>query len=126
MITITRPCRCSRCRADIPPPPAGSCTTGYARDNRRRKVCYACCLKTDMAYMHKHGVISAYVGENKNEITNWPGGVLLRVTYSATRSHNLWACRQLLHVWAVDDKGRRWYGKGAGPGICITMRRLAR
>lgn len=57
-------------------------------------------------------------GDGKN-VTGWKGNVLGKVTQE-TKGGGFG--NSLTHIRITDIHGNTWYGKGAGRGMCITLR----
>ena len=62
-----------------------------------------------------------YLSGDGSAVTGWKGNVLGRVVSSGT-SRTGWHGSTLTHIRVVDVHGGRWHGKGAGRGMCITLR----
>lgn len=110
-----------------PPSEHGEHTTGYGYDRQDRRYCYECCSALTRAEMVKSGIVDGYVDVPARQITSWPGRPLLTITRLRMQPRAFgtrWT--ELAHVWAKDDRGAEWYGKGGGDGMCITMRQLGR
>jgi hypothetical protein len=116
---------CARCGATFPELAGNGVTTGYAtlRDSGER-ICYACAdaqQRADMLTADKYGV---YLSSDGKTLTTWTGGELARVT-SETTSRTGFHGTKLTHIRAV-GAGAKWYGKGAGRGMCLTIHRAKR
>ena len=61
-----------------------------------------------------------YVSGDGRTVTGWKGNILGCTTWS-NESRNNWGSK-ILHVRVVDVHGGLWHGKGAGTGMCITLR----
>lgn len=103
----------------LPGPSGGA--SGYAVDVDGRTMCYGCSDSQAAATMnaaHDAGVpFTAYVSGDGRTITTWPGGVLARITLAAASRDG-----RFVSYRATDADGRRWYGRGAGRGMVITLR----
>ena len=97
---------------------------GDTRDGERIEqspaVCYVCCHAHDVAQLQdRTKPFVAYVSCDGKSISNWPGANLGAVT-AEWRTRSGFAdvtCYQVRDV-----HGGRWYGKGSGRGMCITLR----
>ena len=65
--------------------------------------------------------VGAYLSGDGKHITGWKGNILATVTRHST-SRTGWHGSRITHIQAVDQFGGLWYGKGAGNGMCITIR----
>lgn len=68
----------------------------------------------------------AYVSSDGKYLTTWVGDELARITHSTT-SHRrgfYGVSFSVLHVRAVDSRGRWWSGTGAGRNMFIRIRRV--
>jgi hypothetical protein len=54
-------------------------------------------------------------------VTGWKGNVLGRVVRES-ESDTGWHGSTITHVNVIDCHGNPWHGKGAGRGMCITLR----
>lgn len=107
---------CAECLA--PCVPAG-CSTGYGTDPLGVRRCFACCNRRELAEFLKADTYVAYVTGDK--VTTWPGGELARVTWR--KRARVGFCRDGLYINAIAADGSRWYGRNAGDGMCIKLRR---
>ena len=97
---------------------------GDTRDGERIEqspaVCYVCCHAHDVAQLQdRTKPFVAYVSCDGKSISNWPGANLGAVT-AEWRTRSGFAdvtCYQVRDV-----HGGRWYSKGSGRGMCITLR----
>lgn len=67
-------------------------TTGYGTDKDGNKVCYECCAKNDieqLGNLKKGEKVCHYLDTTKKKITNWPGSMVLPVSYIRTGRHNI-------------------------------------
>jgi hypothetical protein len=62
-----------------------------------------------------------YLSGDGNHVTGWKGNVLGHVVREST-SHTGWQGSTITHVRVIDCHGNPWHGKGAGRGMCITLR----
>ena len=114
---------CSDCHAAIEPIRHGTCgRTGYAVLNNRRKICYACADKRQVAALFDRSQpFTGYLSSDGNRWTTWTGGTLGNVD-RLTVSRSGWQGSTLSHVHVLDVHGNAWFGRGAGPGMCLTLR----
>jgi hypothetical protein len=62
-----------------------------------------------------------YLSGDGRTFTGWKGnrlGDVIHASYSRTGWHGAW----ITHVRVRDIHGAMWHGKGAGRGMCITLR----
>jgi hypothetical protein len=71
----------------------------------------------------KPAVFFAYLDAKGEHVTTWLGDVIGRVTRLRRSTHRTWngARHSMYHVH-VTAFGKRYHGKGSGPGMCITLR----
>jgi hypothetical protein len=62
-----------------------------------------------------------YLSTDGRHVTGWKGNIMGSVIRSSV-SRTGWHGSTLTHVNVIDVHGGRWHGKGAGPGVCITLR----
>ena len=77
-------------------------------------------LDTEQIKVHSKPV-GAYLSGDGKHITGWKGNILATVTQHSV-SRTGWYGSRITHIQAVDQFGGLWYGKGAGNGVCITIR----
>ena len=112
---------CSDCHAAIEPRPNG-CGTGYAVLKNRRKICYACADKRQVVdLLDRSRPFTGYLSSDGARWTTWTGGTLGNVD-RLTVSHTKWYGSSLSHVHVRDVHGNAWFGRGAGNGMCLTLR----
>ena len=65
-------------------------STGYGKNNKGEKICFACCAKADENYLCEHGILSGYLSitKGKYEFTNWPGTFRLPIHFYKKSYHN--------------------------------------
>jgi len=98
------------------------CTTNYATDNAGHVYSDDGVSLMDMEHIKEHSKpVGAYLSGDGKHITGWKGNILATVTQTSV-SRTGWYGSSITHIQAVDQFGGRWYGKGAGNGICITIR----
>jgi hypothetical protein len=104
--------------------------TGYARDRDDRTMCYPCADIAERAAFLVAGMtgepFTAYV-DGAGNLTTWTGGVLatgIRAARGVSRSG--WHGSEV-HSWRFRTgplgESAEWYGRNAGPGMVITVRR---
>ncbi len=111
-------CDCGHWPAPIP---ADGGASGYATFNGR-DVCYTCAYQLETFYMGQNETYFAYVDGDGKNIMTWSGGRLATITSARPIRHN-WS-REMQTVRAVDPQGVEWYGRNAGRGMCIRLRRV--
>jgi hypothetical protein len=62
-----------------------------------------------------------YLSRDGKHVTGWKGNILGRVVLSSVSKTGWWGAK-LTHIRVIDVHGGRWYGKGSGNGMCITLR----
>lgn len=95
-------------------------TTGYARTDDGRKICYACADARQTADLLARDKYHGYLSMDGKTIDTWTGGTLVNVV-SWTIGHNLRSCRTLQAWSGQDTHGQTWYGKCAGRGMITAM-----
>lgn len=102
--------------------------TGYARDDEGQTYCYDCAEKREYADFAAAEVGArwfAYLALDGRTVNTWTGAKLARVT-------RRWETRegfggQTLRIWAVDNLGRWWSGRGpVDSGTYVRLRLLKR
>ena len=119
--------RCDECGA-VKIAGGSGCGTGYASvphpgaPKERRMVCYACAdqmQRTELA--DRSGPFLGYISSDGATFTTWTGGTLGRVTSHSSYRGGWHGSR--LHCYRVRDvHGADWFGRSAGPGMCIRLR----
>ena len=114
---------CSDCHSPIEPPRQGTGGgTGYAVLKNRRKICYSCADKRQVAdLLDRSRPFTGYLSSDGKRWTTWTGGTLGTVD-RLTVSHTKWYGSSLSHVHVRDVHGNAWFGRGAGNGMCLTLR----
>jgi hypothetical protein len=115
------------CGCPVPPfgevfPGTGTC--GYAMrptEEGMQYVCIPCAEEAELQAFLSAEVCGCYLSSDGRALTTWTGKQLARVTQEWSSRGGFGA--KLTHVRAVDSAGRRWYGKGSGRGMCLTVRR---
>jgi len=64
---------------------------------------------------------TCYLASDGKHVTGWKGNILGTVTRES-ESRTGWHGSTLTHVRVIDCHGAEWHGKGAGRGMCITLR----
>lgn len=97
--------------------------TGYARTQDGRTLCYPCADESERDAMRDASSFVAYVSSS-GDLTTWSGGLLARgVPYMHGVSRNGWHGSEI-HSWRFrSDDGSEWYGRNAGAGMVIRVRR---
>ena len=62
-----------------------------------------------------------YLSSDGRSVTGWKGNVLGRATHEG-KSSTGWHASSITHIRVTDCHGGMWHGKGAGRGMCITLR----
>src|SRR5262245_18206997 len=106
----------------------GPYTVGYGTDDTGRRACYGCCANEARQYLRDRGILTAYLSEDRKQITGWPGFPLLRVTRATEERRPIVAGRyvgpgvSLWRVGATDPStGHEYSGRGPVPVMYITM-----
>lgn len=98
-------------------------TTGYARTQDGRTLCYADADAAQRADFADAQTFAGYVSA-AGDLTTWTGGVLAtaqRGTHGVSRAG--WHGAEV-HAWRfTGPDGSSWYGRNGGPGMFITARR---
>lgn len=108
---------CSHCKGEFPLP-----GTGYAIErDTDALICYPCGDEKQREELKLRRTFACYLSNDETRVTTWPGGELGKVV---RRSHSRtgFGHTMLTHVQVRDVHGAMWYGKGAGGGMCITLR----
>lgn len=64
---------------------------------------------------------ACYLSSDGKHVTGWKGNILGTVTRES-ESRTGWHGSTITHIRATDCHGNEWHGKGAGRGMCITLR----
>ena len=97
--------------------------TGYARKPDGSTVCYACAYMEELAEFATATEYVAYVSGDGKSLTNWPGGILARIT-GHTVSRTGFNRSEVHRWWMTDPKGRNFYGSNGGPGMVVRVKRI--
>lgn len=101
--------------------PVDSFSTGYGKQHGQF-FCFDCCTAGDLARLEaRPAVFYAYLSGDRRTVSNWPGRELARVTQIG-HSRAGWHGAEIWRFRAVDKFGQWWTGRGAGPGMCCTLR----
>lgn len=86
-----------------------SCSTGYAENDKKEKICYTCCAAEDIEYMKNNDRITLYLNSYDKTVTNWPGTLKIPVKHGYIREgrHNI--ARVRYDVW-FSYAGKQWHG----------------
>ena len=107
------------------PSPHGPHTTGTAHLADGREVCWECADNMQREDLKERKPVCAYVSIDGKRITTWSGGILMKVTHSATckltRVSFTHDRRSYRSIHARDVHGALWYGRGSA-GVLIRMR----
>lgn len=109
--------RCEDCSSEIPP-------VNHARTAAGKQICLQCADAREREALKSASVYGAYVSGDGKSLTTWPGGILASVTRE-TRHRGAGFYRS--DIWSYRAKapdGSRWYGRGAGRGMFLTIRRV--
>ena len=100
------------------PSPHNECSTGTARTEDGREICWKCSHEQERAFMRKHGKTFAYLNSEGTAVTDWPGKPLSdRVRILGTSRDNFGGERTYLRfvfegeVWSGYAMGRGMYGR---------------
>lgn len=116
---------CTQCARELSQfaPKAGIGGTGYAIHNDAgERICYNCANANERAEMTRAAVYVAYLSGDGSKIATWPGGELARV-FRESESRTGWQGSKITHIRARAFDGSLWYGKGAGRGMVMRIRR---
>lgn len=104
-------------------------TTGYARTEDDRTLCYACADDEQRAELLTRSDVFAYLSSDRKRVTTWTGGTLGTVT-RYTVSAGRWSTFGIVHrcyVRVTDVHGQSWYGSGpVENGDYVRLHRSAR
>ncbi len=106
------------------PSPHGEHTTGTARTNDGREICWDCAHELEKAALLEHDRFFAYLSSDGKNLTDWPGKPIAAVTSLVKRRHNL--AGWLYYLQAIDIHGQRWYGTSTGHGMYARIRKAKR
>lgn len=84
--------------------------------------CYDCCHAMDVEQLlDRSKPFTGYLSSDGKRFTNWSGHRIGTIVYRST-SRTGWHGSEITHVRILDVHGGLWHGKGAGPGMCLTIR----
>ena len=108
--------KCAECKKEIVKPP--NCSTGYGTNKSGKKICYTCCAVIDKEQMRHDGKIVLYLVKHndKYEITNWPGSLVIPVSYMRIGRHNIAGKRYDVWFWFEEQL---WHGVSYGDNTQI-------
>ena len=126
---------CSVCGANIYRE-KDSCSTGYATNDKREKICYSCCAEQDKQFMRDNGRITLYLvdyqkdgyyhrktghGIGHAKVTNWPASLMFENCFVKNGFHNIAGTRR--DVW-FQFEGTEWHGVqyGGSSDLCHCKR----
>ena len=99
------------------------CTTNYAYDRDSDDVFSdeGVNIRELRALLDRTKPYYCYLSSDGKTVTGWKGNELGKVVYrnnAQTGFHR----SSITYVRVVDAHGGKWHGKGAGRGMCITLR----
>jgi hypothetical protein len=98
------------------------CTFNYARD--RQGYIFSdegVDMRERRALLDRTQPFTCYLSSDGQRVTGWKGNILGYVTRSSV-SRTGFHGSTLTHVSVRDVHGNDWNGKGAGRGMCLTLR----
>jgi hypothetical protein len=97
-----------------------SCSTGYALNQHKKKLCYKCCAAFDKANMIEQGKYVLFLTKKDNHysISNWPGTLKFKNVFVKVGKHNIAGCRYDAWFNGPDDK--KWHGVQYGDNTEIV------
>jgi len=103
---------CHECKKEIVK--SNGIGTGYGLNDKKQRICYACCAVEDKKWMDEKGLTSLYFIENGNgmKVTNWPASLEYPIIEHSKSRHN-WGLTRT-DFWFNDHKGNRWWGYHIG------------
>lgn len=98
------------------------CSTNYARTSAGEILSDAGVdARERRELLDRSRPFTCYLSSDGKHITGWKGNILGTVT-SESKSRTGWHGSYITHIRATDVHGNPWHGKGAGRGMCITIR----
>lgn len=98
------------------------CSVNYARDGKGYVYSdEGVDVREKRELLDRSRPFFAYVSSDGKHVTGWKGNILGRITWSTTHRTGFGGSK-LLYINVVDVHGGKWHGKGAGRGMCITLR----
>lgn len=98
---------------------------GTRRDDTMH--CYDCCHAADVAeLLDQSKPFGAYLSKlpgGQRIVSNWPGGRLGDV-HALSFSRSGWHGAEIARFHVRDVHGQWWQGRGAGDGMCCTLRKM--
>jgi hypothetical protein len=96
------------------------CSTNYAKDAEGLVLSdEGVDLREKKQLLDRSKPFGCYLSSDGKHVTGWKGNILGRVVRSSVGGG---FGGDLTHVRVVDVHGNPWHGKGAGRGMCITLR----
>ena len=114
---------CAICNATFPTVTSFG-GTGYATLVTGLRVCYPCAESMEREAFAKGNPYTCYLASDGKSVTTWTGGELAKVTTERTIRAGFGG--RMTYVRAKDATGHEWYGRNAGRGMCLTLRRASR
>jgi hypothetical protein len=100
------------------------CSFNYAIDAQGRPVSdEGVDISERRELLDRTGPFGCYLSGDGRHVTGWKGNVLGTVTRSSA-SRSGWHGTSITAVTVIDVHGGAWHGRGAGRGMCITLRPL--
>jgi len=95
-------------------------TTNYARDNAGNIYSdEGVVIREERDLLNRSKPFFCYLSGDGKHVMGWKGNLLGKVTQE-TKGGGF--SNSLTHIRVTDIHGNTWYGKGAGRGMCITLR----
>lgn len=115
---------CATCWQSFPTDRNAPGGTGYGIDQSGGMHCYSCCHVRDVAQLRDTSKpFFAYLSSDGRAVSNWPGAELGRV-HSLGSSRSGWQGSRVYRFHVRDVHGNWWQGRGAGQGMCCTLRAM--
>lgn len=95
-------------------------TRGYATHPNGETRCYECALAADIQELKSNGRATAYISNDGEQVTTWPGFKIATITGSHVVDFGY--CRDQISFNAVMDDGTKLYGRGTGKGMYCRVR----
>lgn len=100
---------------------ADGCTTNYATDNEGNVYSdEGVDIRQRRELLDRSKPFGCYVSEDGKYVTGWKSNKLGTITYLSRQRVGF--CREGVYIRVTDCHGGRWYGRGAGCGVYITLR----
>jgi len=97
-------------------------TTNYARDHNGNVFSDdGVNIRERRELLDRTKPFFCYLSSDGKHVTGWKGNILGRVI-SEGDSRSGWHGSTITHIRVIDVHGALWHGKGAGRGMCITIR----